>query len=120
MYVAEYQQIELDLCARCEGVWFDADELELILGTAEPCRLTDVEVEEDDRRCPRCRKTMRKANIGPQAGVVIDVCPDGCGLWFDKGEVPALCRDLEADGWRLDPAVRRYLSAMFPEPPRDG
>lgn len=120
MYVAEHHQIELDLCASCEGVWFDADELELLLGGDDACRLEGAEVEEDDLRCPRCRKTMQKANIGPEGGVVIDVCPEGCGLWFEKGEVPALCRDLEASGWRLDPAVRGFLGDMFPENQRDG
>ncbi len=120
MYAAEYEQIELDLCAGCEGVWFDADELELLLGDGDPVALADAEVEEDDRGCPRCRKNMQKANIGPDTGVVIDVCPEGCGLWFDKGELPALCRDLEASGWRLEPAIRVYLSKMFPESPSDG
>lgn len=117
MYAAEHDHIELDLCASCEGVWFDADELELLLGSADACRLEGAEVEEDVLRCPRCRKTMQKANIGPQRRVVIDVCPAGCGLWFEKGEIPELCRDLEAGGWRLEPAVRSFLGGMFPANP---
>jgi Zn-finger nucleic acid-binding protein len=117
MYVAEHDHIELDLCAGCRGVWFDADELELLLGTGEALRLEGADVVEDVLACPRCRKTMQKANIGPEQRVVIDVCPDGCGLWFEKGEVSALCRDLEAGGRRLAPTVRDFLGEVFPENP---
>jgi Zn-finger nucleic acid-binding protein len=117
MYAAEYEQIELDLCARCRGVWFDADELSLLLGhTADP-RPATAPPAEKGRGCPRCRKSMDKANIGPDRSVVIDVCPDGCGLWFDEGEARDLSRDLAAAGWQVDPAVQRFLADMFPESP---
>jgi len=32
MIVVEYKKIELDICVSCRGVWFDADELGLLLG----------------------------------------------------------------------------------------
>ncbi len=121
MYAAEHDHIEIDLCGRCEGVWFDADELQFLLGSRDALPMEAVRVpEEDDLDCPRCRKAMGKANIGPAGRVVIDVCPDGCGLWFEKGEVPDLCRDLEADGRKLDTAVRRFLGEIFAEKPSDG
>jgi Zn-finger nucleic acid-binding protein len=34
MIVVEYQQIELDYCGSCRGVWFDNGELELLLSKA--------------------------------------------------------------------------------------
>ena len=34
-YVVEFDKIELDLCPDCQGIWFDAGELELLLGTPE-------------------------------------------------------------------------------------
>ena len=32
MVIVEYDDIELDYCTACKGVWFDAGELELDLG----------------------------------------------------------------------------------------
>ena len=31
MIVVEYSNVELDYCLNCHGVWFDSDELELLL-----------------------------------------------------------------------------------------
>jgi Zn-finger nucleic acid-binding protein len=33
---------------------------------------------------------MKKAHIGQKPPVLIDVCPQGDGLWFDCGEVNQL------------------------------
>ena len=113
-YVVEHDQIELDLCAECEGVWFDAGELELLLpdGTSG---LEAAATDEDGRECPICRRRMDKVNIGPAHRVLIDSCPDGCGLWFDANELNALTADLAAGGWQVQPDVRRFLSEMFPQ-----
>ena len=119
MYVVEYAEIELDVCADCQGIWFDADELDLLLGGEAPRGLPAADAgAEGSRSCPRCRKSMAKANIGKVDGVTIDVCErNECGLWFDRGELRQLCRDLAATGWNVDPAVRQFLSEVFPEIP---
>ena len=119
LYVVEHDDIELDVCATCEGVWFDAGELDLLLGGETPRALAAASpAGEGGRPCPRCRRTMDKMNIGSAGGVVIDVCTDSrCGLWFDRGELRALCRDLAATGWDQDPAVLKFLSEVFPEAP---
>ena len=31
MIVVEHEKIELDYCVKCSGVWFDAEEMELLL-----------------------------------------------------------------------------------------
>jgi Zn-finger nucleic acid-binding protein len=31
MIVVEYSNVELDYCLNCHGIWFDSDELELLL-----------------------------------------------------------------------------------------
>ena len=119
LYVVEHAGVELDVCATCEGIWFDAEELDLLLGGESPRGVAGAAAAaEEGRSCPRCRKTMAKANIGPAAGVTVDVCErNECGLWFDRGELRDLCRGLRADGWELDPAVVRFLSEVFPEDP---
>ena len=102
--VIEYEKIELDYCSRCFGVWFDAGELDLLLerlaldGAAftmnEIMSLAGEKVAEKARRCPICRKKMRKVLIGSEPEVLIDVCSRGDGLWFDGGELAQVLRQL--------------------------
>lgn len=100
MIVVEYKKIELDYCTNCFGVWFDAGELELMLGMAGlkngvPSMATtlnspEARTTEEKRRCPICSQRMRKTAIGQEPKVLIDVCPTGDGLWFDGGEINQL------------------------------
>lgn len=97
MIVVEHEKIELDYCTKCLGVWFDAGELALLLesldldvgefNVSDILTLPEKEIAEKKRRCPVCGKKMRKAAIGHDPEVVIDVCPRGEGMWFDGGEV---------------------------------
>ena len=104
MIVVEHEQIELDNCTDCAGVWFDAGELELLLETMQveehtlslDSVLTSPEAPsaEKKRKCPICGKKMKKATVGHKPEVLIDVCPQDDGLWFDKGEVGQLITQL--------------------------
>ena len=104
MIVVEHEHIELDYCMECSGVWFDAGELELLLESMElegaslslDSILTSPEAKsaEKKRKCPICRQKMKKATVGHEPEVLIDACPRGDGLWFDKGEVGQLITQL--------------------------
>ena len=104
MIVVEHENIELDYCANCSGVWFDEGELELLLETMELERTTlslddiltspEAESAEKKRKCPICGTKMKKATVGHEPEVLIDVCPRGDGLWFDSGEVGQLITQL--------------------------
>jgi len=104
MIVVEHENIELDYCTECSGVWFDAGELELLLETMQlegsslslDSILTSPEARssEKKRKCPICRQKMKKATVGHEPEVLIDACPRGDGLWFDKGEVGQLITQL--------------------------
>ncbi len=104
MIVVEHEHIELDNCTDCAGVWFDAGELELLLETMQveehtlslDSVLTSPEAQssEKKRKCPICGKKMKKATVGHKPEVLIDVCPQGDGLWFDEGEVGQLITQL--------------------------
>ena len=104
MIVVEHENIELDYCLNCSGIWFDAGELELLL---ETMRVEDTEFsidsvltspeaksKEKKRRCPICGRKMHKATVGHEPEVLIDACHHGDGLWFDKGEVIQLIKRL--------------------------
>jgi hypothetical protein len=124
MLVVEHDGIELDHCPGCFGTWFDRDELVLLLdetggavgeklSAAAVCALPAAATREKTRRCPACRHKMRKANIGPGAGVLVDACPAGHGLWFDDGEVAALAADLQREGNDLPARALTYLGAVI-------
>jgi Zn-finger nucleic acid-binding protein len=107
MIVVEYQNIELDYCNSCKGVWFDSGELELLLksqGLEEPkaffegiLNSQEAVSSEKKRNCPICGHKMKKTAIGGQPEILIDICPDKHGLWFDGGEVTQLIRRLAGE-----------------------
>ena len=113
-YVVEYDEIELDLCPDCQGLWFDHGELELLLGSVDTPALEGAQTDEPSRPCPLCGHRMNKVNIGPGRRVLVDDCPEGCGVWFDQNELADLAGNLKADGWHVQPRVREFLSGMFP------
>jgi Zn-finger nucleic acid-binding protein len=102
MIVVEYHNIELDYCNNCKGVWFDSGELELLLKSyslEEPKTFLDgifnsqeAASSEKKRNCPVCDHKMKKTAIGGQPEILIDICRDNHGLWFDGGEVTQLIR----------------------------
>jgi len=120
MIVVEHEQIALDYCPTCHGVWFDRGELELLmdkacLSNADLC-LTDIltrpeaATAEQKRRCPICNRKMRKEPIGATPAVVIDACVIGDGLWFDGGELhQALSQVRSANGQTVDNQMLSFL-----------
>ena len=107
MIVVEYKKIELDVCAFCRGLWFDAEELGLLLGSLklpadELGRSLTAKTREAARKCPYCRSKMEKTLMGLGEGVTIDRCKKGHGLWFDGGELDevicGLLQEAEARG----------------------
>ncbi len=112
-FVVEYDKIELDLCSRCNGVWFDRGELDLLLDGDGLTDLKKAETTEKSRACPLCDQAMDKVNIGPDAGVLIDSCSAECGLWFDKGELGDLTGNLQEKGWQMPDRARNFLCGVF-------
>ncbi len=91
--VLELDEIEIDFCTACGGIWLDAGELDLLIEDEKEREILlssfqkDVEHTEKPYRCPICRKKMDKVYVGENKDVLIDKCPDNDGLWFDKGEL---------------------------------
>ncbi|HNZ47771.1 MAG TPA: zf-TFIIB domain-containing protein [Candidatus Hydrogenedentes bacterium] len=114
----EYQDVEVDYCAACQGVWLDAGELELLLGEARLSKafLTAgskaVAAGEKKRLCPLCDDAMDKEVTGGAKPIVYDRCPKGHGLWFDHGELLAV---IQSDCTEGDVrTVSLWLQEMFP------
>jgi Zn-finger nucleic acid-binding protein len=107
MIVVEYNKVELDYCTNCHGVWFDSGELELLLKSMSldtPNLLItnilnspEASSSEKKRKCPICNQKMKKTTVGEHPEILVDICRQKDGLWFDGGEVAQLLRQLAAN-----------------------
>ena len=89
--IIERNKIEVDYCINCNGIWLDNGEMELlseILGLdsniPNPYELPQIKTQENLLKCPYCRMIMKKVELN---GVIVDVCANEHGVWFDKGEL---------------------------------
>src|SRR4030066_210142 len=96
MLVLELDQIEIDFCSGCKGIWLDAGELELLLESEQDrARLSSMLIEDDTVKeksyaCPICGKKMNKVFVGEERKILIDKCKKNHGLWMDKGELQSV------------------------------
>ena len=98
MIVLEHEQVEIDHCLSCKGIWLDSGELKLLLeGSGEGGEiLSSFKAERDSkekvRKCPICSKEMEKVSCGDGSKVQIDRCRRNDGLWFDLGELQEIIK----------------------------
>ena len=121
MLIIEYEEIEVDYCDSCCGVWLDEGELELLFGdqSIKQGFLTAGNPAEAKgetlRPCPICDEPMNKAVTGGPEPVVYDYCPNEHGLWFDKGELLTILKHGNDSG--VESPVIHWLRQIFPESP---
>jgi uncharacterized protein len=88
--------VSVDQCAACGGIWFDALELEPVLRSNDVDALLDAgprSVGADERRgrCPRCKTDSYLLRIASRAAKVhVDTCAVCGGKWLDRGELELL------------------------------
>lgn len=117
MITLELQEVEIDHCINCGGIWLDAGELEMLLGEPEKAKhlLSSFKIDshstEKPRKCPICLKKMSKIIVGSAKPVLlIDKCARGDGLWFDKGELQDIFDRAELD---KDNKIQKLLADIF-------
>ncbi len=117
MITLELEDVEIDHCLDCGGIWLDAGELELLLGEPEKAGSllesfsVDSKSAEAKRKCPICDKKMQKVIVGASKPVLlIDKCRRGDGLWFDRGELHDIFDRAQLD---QDNRIRDLLTEMF-------
>jgi len=119
MITLELADVEIDHCIECSGIWLDAGELELLLAAPEAAKKlidsfkVDRESTEKARLCPICDKKMQKVLVGQSPpALLIDRCPKGHGLWFDKGELQNIIDKAKLD---KENKIQKILADMFSE-----
>jgi Zn-finger nucleic acid-binding protein len=117
MITLELADVEIDYCPDCGGIWLDAGELELLLGSPQHADQllasfrVDTDCAETSRKCPICLKKMQKITVGPdKPPLLLDKCHRGDGLWFDKGELQDILTRARLDE---DSKIQKLLADMF-------
>lgn len=117
MITLELEDVEVDYCTDCGGIWLDAGELELLLGEPQKAKqllesfAVDSQSTEQKRNCPICDKKMEKIKVGSSTPILlIDKCRRGDGLWFDRGELQDVCDRAHLDE---DNKIQELLKDMF-------
>jgi Zn-finger nucleic acid-binding protein len=112
MVILELNDVEIDYCLLCNGIWLDNGELELIAEDKNNSIVNLFEKMdnslEKSKKCPVCRKKMKKIKIKTQKeNIIIDKC-ENHGIWFDKGELYQILKQVSANSKALD-----FLKDMF-------
>ena len=117
MITLELNEVEIDYCTQCAGIWLDAGELEQLLGDTKKSQelinsfKVDSHNAEVARKCPICDKKMQKIVIGStEPKLLIDKCGKGDGLWFDKGELNDIVEKAQLDE---NNKIKTLLKDMF-------
>jgi uncharacterized protein len=110
MIIQELQQVEVDHCCDCHGIWLDEGELEMLSGDIQDSILSgfkQAESAEMSRKCPICQARMTKMETG---NVILDQCPKNHGIWFDKGELLELIQSSEHQNSKLIALLKTMFS----------
>jgi Zn-finger nucleic acid-binding protein len=111
-------QLEIDICPKCYGIWFDSEELSkffqsqtlktkfLLPESAEPNQETAYVMTTYSRGCPRCRIALQERLFGD---VTIDMCEKCDGIWLDDGELRRII-NMYKKGHRSIKKVSKELS----------
>jgi uncharacterized protein len=97
MQKVSVEDIEVDCCGTCEGIWFDLrehDHLKLIRGSedridlGDPAKLRGGEAMDAvrDINCPRCGVKLVKLSMPDQTHIKYEQCATCGGAFLDAGE----------------------------------
>ncbi len=101
-----HEDITIDRCTHCGGLWFDDDEahqLKNLVGS-EALDSGDPHVgwtfdSNEDIDCPRCGKQMHKSSDPKQKHIWYEVCDDH-GMFLDAGEFTDFKNETALDWFR--------------------
>ncbi len=104
--VKRKDDIEIDSCPQCGGLWLDRGEFDIL--TAESNVYREEKLTKEYSRpplsgdtayipCARCGKLMVKKNYARISGVITDECGRH-GVWLDSGEIEKIRQFILAGG----------------------
>lgn len=104
LQTTSYEHISIFTCPKCQGIWLDESQLNTIVVKREnqfPLKEITTAIDKSEAgipdaevskklQCPECSQQMRSTNYNYSSGIILNVCPQGDGLWFDKDELKKL------------------------------
>ena len=106
MVEVEHDEIVIDRCTNCHGLWFDDDEahrLKALLGSEAVDTGDPTEGWKGDSHseifCPRCEKEMEKSADPKQKHIWYEMCREH-GMFMDAGEFKDLKDESMLDWFR--------------------
>jgi len=122
MHKRMIDDIELDECRTCEGIWFDKDELRQVKDVSDSdLNWMDFDIwkhpekfKASERKldCPKCGIPMAVLNYA-DTEVEIDYCTECQGIWLDKGELEQIIASLEKE--ILSKSTNEYVKETVEE-----
>ena len=125
------ENVPIDYCWVCEGIWFDRDELEQVIQkdsrdfdfidlgrkNFDGKEIKDLEKNLDIKEgtCPKCADgtLLVRKEYKDNKDVNVDVCPKCLGVWLDGGEILRLRKRFLVDiKGRLD-CCMQFLKLYF-------
>lgn len=126
MRIVKINDVNIDLCEGCEGIWFDNDELQELLKMGESSASQsslapsfDAEFERTETpgisglKCPRCNGELFRYNYMISSGIIIDGCEKGCGIFMDDGEIRKVFKFAIEQEKELDPETEKKMMALL-------
>lgn len=114
MAAVQVDEIEVDRCVRCGGLWFDSHEHEAVrrVEGAEtidsgPAWQAAMHNAQGKTFCPRDGTLMRRFVVPGQLEIQVERCPECDGSFFDAGEFTELKDHELGDLVRRSRPVRR-------------
>ncbi|HED37201.1 MAG TPA: hypothetical protein ENI76_03020 [Ignavibacteria bacterium] len=116
LVILELNNVEIDHCTTCDGIWLDGSEVEIMLENViyKEEFFSSFKIvknsSEKKLKCPICRRKMAKVLCGKNENILIDKCKKHHGLWFDRGELEQL---LESGEFDKDNKILNLIKEMF-------
>jgi len=122
MGIQKIENVEIDICSKCSGIWFDQDELRKAKDKSDPdLNWMDFEIWKNEDKfnfsqipiqCPKCNIDMVEIDYA-NTRVKIDYCPKCQGIWLDEGEFQNIIETLNLE--LANKSISDYVKASLEE-----
>ena len=107
MEIVRYQDIEIDRCTNCKGIWFDMlehEDLKKISGSESidsgSAELGKKQDKQGGIICPACDVPLINMVVSAQPHISYEACTVCYGVYFDAGEFTDFREETFAESWK--------------------
>ena len=107
MEKVRFEEIEIDRCRKCKGIWFDMlehEDLKKISGS-ESIDTGSAELGKKHNKqtgivCPACDQPLINMVVSAQPHISYEACTICYGVYFDAGEFTDFREETFAESWK--------------------